>query len=155
MINFEKTFSEETYLKWVKIIFLEDDMELFKKTYEGRKMNFKKRDYFSLNEYKYFSKVNSIKKGFEYRFFLDFVRKIYDYYLFVKDVDFFDELIEKFDLKKEKSFFNFCIFYEKLEHIDLFILTKWLGLKPNKKFSKIFNVYKNLMNKTKIKGEYY
>ena len=160
-----KNPTREEFLEWYKVIYLENDLELFKKTHE----------YYS-NEnnqgmpkfkYKYFTKTEGSTMRYYYDSFMYVTNLIYKIYLKVKDAKTFEELIQKMYLIKlsevndhvekeldRKYFEKNQLKKDEFSTLDLFLISNWLNLKPNKEFKPLLNKCKKLLESTKFTGQF-
>ena len=157
--------TREQFLEWYKIIYLENDLDLFKKTFEyySDETNQKLPDF----KYKYYTKTNGSTQRYRYDEFMYVINIIYKMYSKVKEAKTFKELIKKmysityYEMDKNISFGfkdpyfkNNQLKENELNLIDLFLISKWLGLKPNKEYEPYFNKAERLLKETKFTGQF-
>lgn len=157
--------TKEQFLEWYKIIYLENDLDLFKKT----------QDYMSNNDihgmpgfkYKYYTKIQGSTQVYRYNDFFHIITKLYKMYSKVKEAKTFEELIKKLyllklsevndhvDLELDRKYFKKNELKEN-EHslLRLFLISKWLNLKPNEEFKPLFDKCKKLLESTKFTGQF-
>jgi hypothetical protein len=155
--------TREQYLQYYKIIYLENNLELFKKTHDYIENNTKILDF----KYKYFTEIESSTGKYRYHEFFHYVKTLYKIYSLVKNAKNFEELVKKmynisnYEMDKCISF-NFEGKYFKPNQLKenedsllmFFLISKWIGLKPNDEYKNYFKKTEKLLKETKFTGEF-
>jgi hypothetical protein len=157
--------TREQYLEYYKIIYLENNLDLFKKTYEYIENNDNNKilDF----KYKYFTKIGGSTQKYRYHEFFHYVKVLYKIYSLVKYSKNFEDLIKKIyalkfsDINKniymplDRLYFEPNQLKENEDSLLMFFLiSKWMGLKPNNEYKNYFKKIEKLLKETKFTGQF-
>ncbi|MFA5333410.1 MAG: hypothetical protein WC376_02860 [Candidatus Nanoarchaeia archaeon] len=158
--------TREQFLEWYKIIYLENNLELFKKTSEYYSNEDKTKGIPKFS-YKYYTKTEGSTKRYRYDEFMYIVNLIYNIYSKVKEAKTFEELIKKLYTLKlseietyvEKDLDRFYFKKNQFKEnestmIKLFLISKWLNLAPNKEYEPYFKKTKRLLDSVKFSWQF-
>jgi hypothetical protein len=158
--------TREQFLEWYKIIYLENNLELFKKTHEYYSNEDKNKGMPNF-KYKHYTKIKGSTKRYRYDEFMYVVNLIYKIYKKVKEAKTFEELIQKMELLKLSEVKNYVekdldrIYFKKnqlkeneFSMLKLFLISKWLNIKPNKEYKHYFKKAKKTLDSTEFTGQF-
>ncbi|MFA5303522.1 MAG: hypothetical protein WC393_03215 [Candidatus Nanoarchaeia archaeon] len=158
--------TKEMYLEWYKIIYLENNLELFKKTSEYY-LNEDKNKGMPKFSYKYYTKKEGSTQRYRYHEFFSIINTLYKIYAKVKEAKTFEELLQKLEsltfldidknisIKLNEKYFKKNKLKEDWHSlIRLFLISKWLNLAPNKEYEPYFKKARKLVESAEFSGQF-